>query len=188
MGASDSLKNLKGMLDYADLSPERYARAKKTYSPSGGANILSGISPEDTGSEDSAPKWGDGDLSMREASVIGGGIQIASQIGQGVVQGQQAKQAREEYETSSMDAIAKARTQRDEDWALQKESDRQAAQEARFNERTANAGVRMQMFARDLQKEMQKYADQQQAMNNLRSMSAGSENYRDALAQRIGRA
>ncbi len=185
MGQSNILM---GAGDTYSAPPPIVANTRRArYAPENDPNLFVGDAADTLDFGSMSEDVGRDGLSPTAAGMIGGGIQIASQIGQGIVQGQQAKQAREEYETSSMDAIAKARTQRDEDWALQKESDRQAAQEARFNERTANAGVRMQMFARDLQKEMQKYADQQQAMNNLRSMSAGSENYRDALAQRIGR-
>jgi len=142
-----------------------------------------------TGLSDSAIRAmdvGSKGLSSSAVGLIGSGADAAMKIAGGITTGVSTKRARELAEARSMQEIAKARFQRQQDADDQAEQDKFDKQQAQFANMKANTGLRLNMFARDLQKQAQKFQDGRNAIAKFRQKEAINNNFRSQLTGAVG--
>jgi len=125
-------------------------------------------------------------ISNATAGMIGDGVDTAMKIAGGIATGVSTKRARERAEAQSMQEIAKARFQRQQDADDQAEQDKFDKQQAQFANMKANTGLRLNMFARDLQKQAQKFQDGRNAIAKFRQKEAINNNFRSQLTGAVG--
>jgi hypothetical protein len=158
---------------YYDPTPQPAGASTTVNTPStpSAPNVLSGGYQANKG------------LSQAGAGAIGAGVGAIGTVVGGILSGKATKEAREQAEAQSMSDIADARVRRSEDMALQSEQDRLQRREAKQANYLANAGIRIGLFQRDLQKEIEKGKTITDTINKLRKSGAENTAFQDARAQ-----
>ncbi len=118
--------------------------------------------------------------------VIGGAIKAGGALAGGIMQGVQYKRQREEGELQSMADLAQARVNRERQLDVEREQIQLGKERAQFEILKANTGLRLDEFARDLQKQQQKFEGTQKHFNKVKERMGNDEGYRDMMAQLLG--
>ncbi len=118
--------------------------------------------------------------------LIGGAVEAGAKLAGGIMQGVQYKRQREEGELQSMADLAEARVNRERQLDADREQIQLGKDRAQFEILKANTGLRLEEFARDLQKQQQKFEGTQKHFNKVKERMGNDEGYRDMMAQLLG--
>ena len=129
---------------------------------------------------------GTGGLNNKQATAIAAGIEGAATIAEGVIGAVKGKKAREEAVAEAERQLGNRREERDVQWQLEDRQIMSNKEQSRYDQMMQNNILRLNMFERDFAKAMQRYQDQQAAMDRFNKNSTDNEAFKMAIAQRVG--
>ena len=129
---------------------------------------------------------GSTDRSNTIAGAVGGGMQASGEIVSGILSGMAVRNARENAEAQTMQDIAQARIDRESEYDALRQQDALDKERAMWNNSMANAGLRLELFQRDINKRMQEAADGKAALDRLRNNVISEEAMQTVMARQAG--